>query len=208
MKGKKPSLSLDQAWTEVLATIGKDAERIGKQLNAAEKQFPQLARSFKLLLAYQGFLARQNELAAASAQLFRRPNGLPSVGYTPWPPFPPLPPPPLPEELCRFVPTLCKCSDGDMDACLDLAGDEEEPREPFERVSPCNEICAAYKVALQCALQYCDQMNNLTRTQYREWVRCQRDIDDYWNQLLERGCINIQEYFVAVQELPALRFSG
>ena len=203
MATETQQLTLIGAWNETLSKMGGDAKLLGGQLAAAGKEYPELVASLKLLLAYQGHLAKQHELVTANAQLR---GGIPTNDI--WPPFPWPPGPPLPwpsdpwEEICRTLPTLCKCLEGDPDACPDLEVDRPEATwtKPFGQVPRCKQIRAAYKAALECALKYCGQ-RSLTYSDHKEWARCQRNINHYWNQLHETGCLNLRDYCAIAEEL-------
>ncbi len=204
---EKPKPSLDEAWRQVLDAVGKQGATIGKQLKAARREYPQLVAAFQLLLGWQGLIARRSAIGWASGVALGRP------GFTPWPPEP-SGRPKIPDEICKLAPTLCKCfNGGDIDACIALADDGEGggPAIPgagdaLRPVRTCQDVCADYRRALESALQYCQQYCQqapVPRVMLRQWVQCQRDINQYWDELFERGCLQVWDYLDVVRELVA-----
>lgn len=204
----KPKPSLDEAWQQALAAVGRQGDTIAKQLKAARRQYPQLVAALQLLLGWQGLVARRSAIRWASGAALGR------VGFTPWPPDP-IDRPRIPDEICRVAPTLCGCvNDGDIDACVALADDEDGgPAIPgvgdaLRPIRTCQDVCADYGRALESALQYsqqfCQQMPvSVSRGVLLQWVQCHRDINRYWDELFERGCLQTWEYVEVVRELIA-----
>ena len=175
---KQRGLRVGQAWAEALRSIGKKTETLSEQLVEAEKKFPELVTSFRLLLAYEVYRANQSAFAAAMGK-FRG-----AVSYIP----DPFGDPEIPEML---------------KAAMERLGVEERERKTLEEVSSCEDLCGSYREALQCALGYCDGKEK-TEAEYGLWARCQIDIEDYWNQMHERGCFRHINYL----ELLATILSG
>ena len=200
MNAKTKGIGLNQAFTKALDTTWKKAEIIGKQLKEAEEEYPEMASALKLLLAYNIYSADQARIGALTARLRGTVSYTPSPepGPVPWPipwPIPGLPPDP---DLCKFVPDVCPCAEGDLAAC-------DFPDLGPEPIDPCESLCASYKEALECALQYCDKPN-LTEAESQEWVRCQQNIDKYWDKLVARRCVNPRTYIATLEELLRIEF--
>ncbi len=176
---KQRGLTVGQAWAEALRSIGKKTETLSGQLVEAEKKFPELVTSFRLLLAYAGYRANQSAFAAAMGK-FRG-----AVSYEP----DPLANPEIIEMLKE---------------AMRRVGTEDREGGPPEPVISCEDLCSAYGEALQCALEYCDGTDR-TEAEYDLWARCQIDIEHYWNQMHERGCFRHISYF---ERLAALRNAG
>ena len=168
-------ITLDEAWRRVLKVLGGHSGQIATQMAGARRQYPQFVAAFQLLLGWQGLTARRNAIGWANAVLLGR------AGFTPWPPEPPPDGQRLPDDICRFAPTLCGCfNDGDIGACMDLAGDGQGGEaipgvgDSFRPVRTCDDICADYRDALQCALRFCQQ-GSLSKVDLLEWTRCQEN---------------------------------
>lgn len=210
MKSRKSKLTMSEAWSQAFGRLARNSRRLARELEGAREQFPVLVRAANLLLGYYGFLSRQARWAAANSRLLGMPTRGGLVGFTPWPPDPGSERPPLPEEICRFIPTHCRCfNDGDRQACMDLVDDEDDGSpglglgDSFRQVRTCQDVCRDYRAALQCAMQYCGS-NTLSRVELRQWVQCQQRINELWNELHERGCINTRS-FTIVAGLVATR---
>lgn len=202
---KDQKLTLNEAWILAVKSISGRTNQLGKELAAANEQFPELVASFRVLVGYAAFRANQSAFASAMNKL----NG--NFSYIP----DPLGPEPLPEfiqQMCKnpdpITQQFCRCLNGDPTACPDEEASGGRPS--FDSVSPCPELCELYKEALMCALRYCDgkqaSIDTLTREQYRDWVSCQNDIDSYWQQLHDQGCFNRMQPLNVLLEMAEVQF--
>jgi hypothetical protein len=165
-------------WNEILAALERRTDAIAAELAGAEDQFPELAAAFNLLLAYTNYSNRVRSL----------PTGLGEIGGPT--------PIPTPVDLVRLKPLIVRCSQGDADACEELAKrtkilDEHDrlgPKKALPKPVTCEQLFKQYRDALQQELDGTPEtLSDMPEMPFSapKSVRLR-------TQLLEQGCIKLR----------------
>ena len=151
------------AWNRELRKIDGKAKRIVQQLGAASVQFPEIVTSFRLLVAYVGFIERRRDL----------PIGPPEPA-----PYPFL------TNFCKYAPIICKCVEGDESACVTLG--KAPDRQPEPQPS-CPQLWKDYQQAIEELLRKFvgSGMTGRGAAVGTQQTKVQR----LWDQLLAQGCV-------------------
>jgi hypothetical protein len=144
------------------------------ELNRARTELPLFATTTQLLIAYTGYV-----------------GGLGPIGTTPRDPRPRRHP--IPPELCKYAATMCRCWQGDRDACISLATDPESGKpgiklgDNLKFVVTCATLRNDYTQALQAIMTLLGQ-GPLAAAQLQQLADLQAKANWLYNELLQRNC--------------------
>jgi hypothetical protein len=170
-------ISLQEGLARELTSILAVPE-FGTELNRARKQFPALAVTTQLFIAYTGFADRT------------RPARF-DAGWQP--PFPPIGPPHV--DLCSFMPTTCRCRAGDRDACVSIASEGDDGPglkldlgAGLRLVPTCDQLRQQYRETVDRIIALLAQPT-LTPAQMEELAQLQTELNALYESLVNRGCL-------------------
>lgn len=150
---------------------------LARQLSGAARQFPALVAATKLFIAYASF-DRSRRLAPDVAGAIIPPIGPPRA------------------DICAFAPTMCRCRQGDREACLAMVEDQGGGGPQLnlgswiQRVRTCAQLRADYAALLEQIIALL-RLPSLTGAQLRELARLQTEANAAYADLVARGCLGI-----------------
>lgn len=170
-------ISLQEGLARELTSILAVPE-FGNELDRARKQFPALAVTTELLIAYTGFADRTR----------------PARFDARWqPPFPPIGPPHA--DICKFMPTTCRCRAGDRDACISLASEGDDGPglkldlgADLRLVPSCDQLRQQYRETVDRIIALL-ALPTLTPAQMEELAQLQTQLNALYESLINRGCL-------------------